>query len=153
MTMARNLLKDTRIHLLAPGEIILVDDDPEVRAALRTLLNDNNYKVVCLESAEHAMRYVQSQRLNWYPWLVITDLVMDGMGGYQLLRRIQELYPKRKIPMVVISKLGTADDMAEAEEAGAAAFLKKPLDEDKLLQTIKKVTNKKRITGILRFDF
>jgi len=139
-----SLTKDTRTFLLRPGTILVVDDDIEFRAQIRTLLEGEGYDAVCLESANHALRYMQAQPWNWYPWLLITDLVMDGMGGYQLMRRISEFYPNRTIPMVVISRLGTSDDMNEAEQAGATAFLRKPFDPKALVAAIKKATANKQ---------
>lgn len=137
-------LKDTRTYLLKPGTIIVVDDDPEFRADVRELLTAEGYETICLESGNHALRYMQSRPWNWYPWLLITDLVMDGMGGYQLMRRVSELYPGRTIPMVVVSRLGTSDDVTEAEQAGASVYLRKPLQGEELLASIKKATSKKQ---------
>ena len=65
-----------------------MDDDPIFRNESKTLLEEEGYEVVALDSGTHAIRYMQNQAWSWYPWLVITDLVMDGMGGHQLLRRI-----------------------------------------------------------------
>lgn len=121
---------------------MLIDDDPIFRKETRRVLEDEDYQVMTLDSGSHAIRYMQDQAWSWYPWLVITDLVMDGMGGYQLLRRISELYPNKTIPVIVVSRLGSAEDIAEAEIAGAAAYLKKPIQPEKLLATIKKVTTK-----------
>lgn len=135
--------RDTTIHLLRPGTILLVDDDKEWRTQIKAALEAEGLEVAGLESANHALRYIQIRPWNWYPWLVITDLVMDGMGGYQLMRRITELYPKREIPMLVVSKLGSAEDMAEAELAGASIYLRKPVTPEALIEAIKKVTDKK----------
>jgi CheY-like chemotaxis protein len=137
-------LRDTKIHMLKPGTILLVDDDQPFRTEIKEILQEENYDAVALESANHAIRYVQAQPWTWYPWLVITDLVMDGMGGYQLMRRMHELYPNKDIPMIVVSRLGSAEDVNEAEMAGATAYLRKPISPEKLLDTIKKVTSKKK---------
>ena len=143
MTFSK-VMKDTKIHMIKPGTIMLIDDDAVFRNDLREIMEDEDYKVVGLDSANHALRYLQSQSWNWYPWLVITDLVMDGMGGYQLMRRLIELFPNKNIPMIVVSRLGSAEDMIEAEMAGASAYLKKPIEPQKLLATIKRVTTKEK---------
>lgn len=150
--MSTKSSKDTKIHILRPGAILVVDDDPNFRLEIRDLLNDQGFKAICLESANHALRYMQGQPWNWYPWLLITDLVMDGMGGYQLMRRVTELYPNRTIPMIVTSRLGTADDIVEAEQAGASAYIRKPLKTDELLSAINKATTKKQEQIQLKMD-
>ncbi|MCC6953321.1 MAG: response regulator [Deltaproteobacteria bacterium] len=138
------LPKDTHTNILRPGTIILVDDDANFRNEMREILEEEEFDVVAVESANHALRHLQSRPWNWTPWLVITDLVMDGMGGYHLLRRLNELYPNKNIPMIVVSRLGSSEDVLEAEMAGAAAYLTKPVEPQKLLETLRKVTTQKK---------
>jgi CheY-like chemotaxis protein len=137
------MIKDTKIHILKPGTILLIDDDAAFRREIKEVLEEEGYEVSAHDSANHALRYMQSQTWTWHPWLVITDLVMDGMGGYQLLRRLQEIYPNKNIPMIVVSRLGSTEDVLEAEMAGASGYLTKPVEPQKLLNTIQKVTTKK----------
>ena len=124
------------------GTILLVDDDSTFRNDIRDLLDEEGFDVVGLDSANHALRYIQARPWSWLPWLVITDLVMDGMGGYQLMRRLNELFPNKDIPIIVVSRLGTSEDIIEAEMAGASAYLMKPVEPQKLLATVKRVTSK-----------
>lgn len=149
---AKRSLKDTRIHLLKPGSVLIVDDDPDFRSEIRDILTKDGYEAVCLESANHAIRYMQGQPWNWYPWLLITDLVMDGMGGYQLMRRVSEIYPNRTIPMLVTSRLGSPDDIVEAEQAGASAYLRKPIKYDELRTAISHATEKKKKSIQLKME-
>ena len=134
MTNAYNIQLD--------GPVLAIDDDAEYRKELEEILTRHNLPSVFQETANHTLRYLQSQPWNWKPGVIITDIVMDGMGGYQLIRRIQELYPKSTIPIIVVSKLTAGVDVGEAEIAGAAAYLTKPLREDKLMQIMERVTTK-----------
>jgi CheY-like chemotaxis protein len=93
---------------------------------------------------------MQNQPWNWYPALVFTDLVMGGLGGYQFIRRLAELYPKREIPVIVTSKLNSGLDVAEAEIAGADAYLIKPINAETVIETIRQVMNKKQRKMILK---
>ena len=135
--------KESQTHILKPGVVMLVDDDPMFRNEMREVLEEEGFDVIALDSANHALRHIQSRPWNWYPWLLITDLVMDGMGGYNLMRRMTELYPNKQIPMIVASRLGAAEDVIEAEMAGASAYLTKPIEPQKMLDTIKRVTSQK----------
>ncbi len=150
MATRSKMLKDTRIHLLK-RTVMIVDDEAEFREEARTVLGGQGFELICLESANHALRYMQNQAWNWYPWLLITDLVMDGMGGYQLMRRVTEIYPNRTVPMIVVSKLGSPDDISEAEQAGASVYLRKPLNGEELMAAIKQATGKKEKNLEIKF--
>lgn len=134
-------------------QALVVDDDPEFRANTQKVLEDNGFVVHCLESGHHVMRFIQNQPWSWAPSLLITDIVMDGMGGYLLMKQFQELYPNRDIPMIVVSRLMAAVDLGEAEVAGASAYFCKPVDPDKLLKTIETLlTTQQRTMLIFRHD-
>jgi CheY-like chemotaxis protein len=140
--------------LQVSGPVMVIDDDDAFREELKGMLEKAGIQVIPQSSAAHALRYIMNQSWNWYPSIVITDIVMDGMGGYQLIRRIQELYPNRNIPIIVISRLEAAADVNEAEVAGAAAYLIKPVEEKRLFETIGKVLARgKRGMLIFTADF
>ncbi len=119
--------------------IILIEDDPLARSEIESILEDEDIHVASFESGNHAIRHMQSRPWSWTPKLIITDLVMDGLGGYQVMRRIAELYPNKNIPIIVVSRLYSADYVYEAEVAGASLFLQKPLVPQKLVQAVKKL--------------
>ncbi len=124
------------------ASILLVDDDPLFTAEMVQILEDEELPVCTFESAAHAIRHMQSRPWSWNPRLIITDIVMDGIGGYQLMRRITELYPTKNIPIIVVSRLYSADYVYEAEVAGASCFLQKPVTSQKLLAAIQKYIKK-----------
>lgn len=72
------------------------------------------------------------------------------MGGYQLLRRMPDIYPNRNIPLLVISRLSSGLDVGEAEIAGATAYLTKPLHQAHLEDVLRRITDKEK-KGILVF--
>ncbi|MCB0324300.1 MAG: response regulator [Bdellovibrionales bacterium] len=121
------------------GPVVVVDDDEEFRMKFTRMLEGMGLSVIQQDSGSHCVRFLQNQPWNWYPSIVFTDIVMDGMGGYQLMRRIQELYPRRSIPIIVVSKLDAGVDVGEAEVAGAAAYITKPVDEQRVYETVDKV--------------
>ena len=126
------------------GQTLIIDNDPEFRTMAQETLSSAGFEVLVYESAANAMRFIKNQSWNWFPWLVITDVVLDGTSGYLLMRRINELYPKRTITFIVASKLCTADDINEAELAGASAYLRKPVATTKLINVVNQVIAKKR---------
>jgi CheY-like chemotaxis protein len=133
------------------GPVVVVDDDECFREELRGMLDKVGIRAIYQDSGSHCVRFLQNQPWNWYPAIIITDIVMDGMGGYQLMRRIQELYPNKNIPIIVISRLDAGVDVGEAEVAGASAYITKPVEEERLYETIRKVLNKEK-SGMLVFS-
>lgn len=127
---------------LVEGVAVIVDDDENARREIKDILEKHGIAAVTQESASHAVRYLQNQPWNWRPGIIITDLVMDGMGGYQFIRRVLELYPKSQIPIVVISKLDAGVDVGEAEIAGANGYITKPVDENRLIKILEKINTK-----------
>lgn len=133
------------------SRVLLVEDDPTYRERLASIVEDMGPEVVSLESGAHALRYIDGQNWAWYPSMLITDLVMDGVGGYQLMRLIQERYPRRDIPIIVVSQLSSGDDLAEAEMAGATAYVTKPLRENDFTEVLDKVLSAKAKNKKLTF--
>ncbi len=124
------------------GPVLIIDDHKEFRTTLKEFLEEKGMRTIVLNSALHATKFIQNQPWNWYPSLIFTDIVMDGMGGYQFIRGLEELYPRKYIPVVVISKLNTTIDIGEAEAAGAAGYITKPLDFDRIEQVLKLILKK-----------
>ena len=121
------------------GPVVIVDDDEQFRDEFKALLVGLGAEVTAQESGSHAVRFMTNQPWTWRPGMIFTDLVMNGMGGYQLIRRIQEIYPNRNIPVIVVSKLDAGVDLGEAEVAGAAGYLTKPVAEHELVTMVDKV--------------
>jgi FixJ family two-component response regulator len=110
--------------------VAVVDDDADVRAALARLVTSAGFEVSVHGDGDEFLRCAALQP----PDCVVLDLHMPCMTGLQVLRALQAA--RRMLPIVVI----TAHDAPEAREqclaAGAAAYLRKPLDEHVLLGTI-----------------
>ena len=124
--------------------VLVVDDDADFRQQIAEYLEENDLPTRALESGNHALRYIKRQSWSWYPRLVITDLVMPGMGGYELVRRVNEMYPDRSIPIIVVSQLGMMEDVAEAEVAGASGYIRKPCSPEQIMKALHRIAEAKR---------
>ncbi len=100
--------------------ILIVDDDPDIHRLLRdTLTGDGR----CFESAGNGIEGLQKfQQANWD--LVITDVMMDGMNGLDLLHRIGQIRPRT--PVIVMTVDTTADRIVSAIQGNAFSWLRKP---------------------------
>jgi two-component system KDP operon response regulator KdpE len=112
------------------AKILLVDDDPQVRRALRTTLTSAGYIVVEARTGEEALEEVQAEGAVD---MVLLDLKMPGIGGLEACRRIRKIFD---VPILVISVLRTQEDKVQAFDAGADDYLVKPFGIQELLSRI-----------------
>ncbi len=107
-------------------EVLVVDDEPVMREVLEMRLAKMGFGVHLAASGEEAQEL--TGRLG--PDIVVSDVMMPGMSGLELLEILKEGDPQR--PVVLITAHGTVDSAVEALKRGALDFLTKPLDYDKL---------------------
>ena len=111
--------------------ILVVDDEPGIRGALRQLLEYEGYEVLEAPSGDTALQL----HAETHPHLVLLDVKMAGLDGLATLKRLREKDPSAIV--VMISGHGTIATAVEATQAGAHDFLEKPLDTDRVLLTIR----------------
>jgi two-component system, NtrC family, response regulator HydG len=105
----------------AGPRVLFVDDDAATRKAMALGLTQDGYAVTTASSAEEALSVI----LSAPPEVLVTDLVMGGMGGIGLLRKARELQPG--LPVVLITGYGNVDSAVEAMREGATDYLTKPV--------------------------
>jgi CheY-like chemotaxis protein len=114
--------------------VLVVDDSLTVRKALASTLEKNEYRVVLAEDGSHALA-----RLNEaVPDLVLLDITMPWMDGYQVCKTIKEKALTRKVPVIMLSGKDGLFDKVRGRLAGANDYLTKPFQTENLLKTIKK---------------
>ncbi len=112
------------------ARILVVDDEPQIRRSLQVNLEQNGYAVETVETGEGALRSF----LNRRPDVVILDLIMPGMDGVEVVRRIRE---SSTVPIIVLSAMGEEARKVEALELGADDYMTKPFGMDELLARIR----------------
>ena len=118
---------------MAKTRILLVDDEELVRRSLEANLREEGFELASAASAEEALAILQEQPCD----LLLTDYLMEGMTGIELLKKTKELYPQVKI--IVFSGYEGKDSSEEILRLGANGFLCKPIDFDELLARIAEV--------------
>lgn len=108
--------------------ILLVDDIREFRALLKVVLS-GNYEVVTAEDGEEALELMKE---GLSPDVIVTDLVMPRMDGYQLISKVKDSDPHKKIPIIVLSNVDKAKKRDELQEKGISVYLNKPFDTTEL---------------------
>ena len=110
--------------------ILVVDDEEIVRYSLVNVLNARGYEVEGVASAEEALSRLYTKDYN----LVLTDLLMEGMDGLELLENVKVITPRTMV--IVITGYGSIKTAVQALRLGVYDYLLKPCDEDELLLRI-----------------
>jgi len=114
--------------------INVVDDDESMRFLLKLILEREGYDVVEAESGEECLEKFDAIR----PDLILLDINMTGINGWDVCRQIKERIPAILVPVSMLSGMETKEDLRKSfEYAHADAHLKKPIDKRELLDTVK----------------
>ncbi len=116
-------------------KILIVEDDADMRLALNVRLRAHHYDVCFAADATMSIMEARKQQ----PDLILLDLGLPGGDGFVVMQRLQSMPQLAVIPVVVVSARDQQANEERALRAGARAFLQKPVDNDRLLQTIREV--------------
>src|SRR5438105_1211229 len=119
--------------------ILVVDDEKNMRASLKTVLTDEGYSVRVLESAEEALNLLAHEEF----FMVITDARLGGMSGYEFLDRTRRQWPD--LPVLMITAYATPKLAVEAIKAGAIDYLSKPFAPEELLHALARCAERYRL--------
>lgn len=121
---------------MARKAILVVDDEKSQREILEMILSGEGYDVTTASSGEAALKFVHDRRFD----LVLTDFKMTGMSGLDLLKELVAF--DKSIMVILLTAHGTVDSAFEAKDLGAFAYLQKPYDREKLLETVGRALTK-----------
>ena len=127
------------------GRILIADDSATTRALLDRVLTARGFEVCAVADGDAALTAVAHER----PDLVLADVVMPGLDGYELCRRLKADPDTRLTPVVLVTGLGDRESRIAGLEAGADDFLTKPLDSHELLARVRSLVRLKRYTDAL----
>jgi DNA-binding response OmpR family regulator len=114
-------------------KILIVDDDPDLRRAMKIRLRASHYDTVQASDGYSAIAMAQKER----PSLIILDLGLPAGDGFAVLKRLQEADTLSRIPVIVLTARSPQFNEQQALQAGAAAFFQKPADNRELLDMIR----------------
>jgi two-component system KDP operon response regulator KdpE len=133
LNLSHSNMRSQSAKLAAPmstAKILLVDDDAQVRRALRTTLTSSGYMVVEARTGEEAVEEIQA---DGAVDMVLLDIKMPGIGGLEACRKIRRM---SDVPILVISVCRTQEEKVQAFDAGADDYLVKPFGIQELLSRI-----------------
>lgn len=122
-------------------DILIVEDSPTHAQQLKYLLEKNNYNVIIAENGLRALDLL----VQFDPSMIITDICMPFMDGYELCRRVKEQDSQKEIPVILLTSLSNPEDVIEGLECGADNFITKPYADDYLLSHVEHIIANRKI--------
>jgi PAS domain S-box-containing protein len=113
--------------------ILIVDDEPESRTLLTAMLTDNGYQVRAADGGQLALATIADTR----PDLILLDVRMPGMDGFEVCRRFKSRPDTRDIPLMFITASGELEEKVEGLRLGAVDFVTKPFQREELLARVR----------------
>jgi DNA-binding NarL/FixJ family response regulator len=121
-----------------PKRLLIVDDEPNLLRALEALLNAEGFEVTTARSGPDAL----VKLAQGVPDLIVSDIRMPGMSGYELARQLRDSPRTALVPIIFLTAKGESEDRIEGFRAGVDAYLTKPFVPDELLALINNILSR-----------
>ena len=116
--------------------ILVVEDNPDVLFNIMVSLEANNYEVEMATNGKEATKKLLDTSRERIPDLIVSDIMMPEMDGYELYQFLKNNPKYDQIPLIFLSALATPDDIRFARFLGASNYITKPFQEEKLLDMV-----------------
>ena len=120
------------------AKILLLEDDPEMRAILEQILSYQDYEVTAVETGFQAVEAARSQDFD----LIVADVRVEGPDGIEVLSEARKEQPE--VGTLLVSGYSSLEDNARAEKLGVGGFLKKPFETQRFLELVQQQLHKRR---------
>jgi twitching motility two-component system response regulator PilH len=131
--MSARATQNAKEHVMTIKKIMVVDDSPTERAFMEGLLKKRGYEVLTADSGEIAIERAKSEM----PDLILMDVVMPGLNGFQATRAITREERTKHIPVIICTTKDQETDKIWGLRQGAKDYMIKPVNEADLLEKIK----------------
>ena len=119
-------------------KILAVDDEPMVLDVIKTRLEFAGYAVITAADGHEGMKKVRAE----HPDLIVLDLILPGLNGYQICRILKGDDTTRRIPIIMLTARSQEKDVKEGMNSGADAYLTKPYETDEFVAKVKSLLEK-----------
>lgn len=116
-------------------KVLLVEDEAALRETLEEILELNNFEVKVAGSGEEALEIIYT----WIPDLIVSDIMMPGITGFDLIRKVHSQSELAEIPFIFLSALASREDQNNGIDAGAKGYITKPFKSAELIALIKQL--------------
>ena len=125
-------VREAQVEPMNDHRVLVVEDDAEIQAYLRHELG-RYFQVAVASNGEEALQLLESGELSTERAVVVTDVMMPRMNGYELLKRIRQNAATKHLPVIMLTALDAEDQQVRGLEAGADAYIAKPFSLQLLL--------------------
>jgi twitching motility two-component system response regulator PilH len=123
------------MSLTLMGTVLVVEDTPSEMELLSHYLREGGYSVIGAVSAKEAL----NKAVELKPDVIVTDVVMPGMSGFELCRNLKKNPETQKVPIIICTSKGQEIDRLWGMRQGADAYITKPFTREKLIRTVQSV--------------
>lgn len=121
------------------AKILVVDDSSVNNFLLENVLEEKGYTLQIAYNGKEALQFIENEP----PDLVLLDIMMPGIDGYEILQKMNANSKTRGIPVIMVTSKSEESDRTKALEIGAIDYVMKPIDIEELLGKVEQVINKK----------
>jgi signal transduction histidine kinase len=125
--------------------ILIVDDEPTARETLVAMLEGENYDLQLAKDGIQALQMLE----QFQPDLILLDIMLPGMDGFEVCRRIRSTPPLAEVPIIMLTALDDRDSLLKGIESGADDFLTKPADRRELTARVRTITRLNRYRTLM----
>ncbi len=125
--------------------VLIVDDDASARTTIEAILSNDGYRLSFAEDGYKALKLAQAIQ----PDLIILDVMMPALDGFEVCRRIRATAKLAEIPVIILTALDDSPSLLQGIEAGADDFLFKPVDRQELRARVRTITRLNRYRTLL----
>ena len=129
-----------------PKKIVIVEDEPTAADVFEEMMRFSGYQVVKIHSSSSAMSVIRAE----LPDAILLDIMMPDISGIEVLRYIRREPSLKHIPVVIVSAKALPSDIRAGMEAGATAYLTKPVGFQELRETVAEVIRAAETSGAER---
>ncbi|MGC9152026.1 MAG: substrate-binding domain-containing protein [Microbacter sp.] len=139
-------LQDEALHKAEKPIILLVEDNADVRSYIKIILQ-TDYTILEAANGENGL----AKAMKYVPELIISDVMMDGMNGFELCRQVKETLSTSHIPVILLTACSLDEEKATGFESGADAYIQKPFNEKLFTVRVRKlIENRKQLKKFFR---
>jgi CheY-like chemotaxis protein len=128
---------------MRPRHVLVVDDDPLILEVLQTVLDLEEFRVTTASDGESALDAIAAER----PDVVVCDVMMPGLDGLEVCRRIKDDPSTADLPVVLLTARDRGEDRIAGEAAGCDAYLTKPFSPLFLIEVISEIRVSQPVPG------
>ncbi len=122
------------------ARILLVDDEPDIRYITKRMLEKEGHEIIEACDGEECLQKLESEK----PDLILLDVMMPGLKGWEVCRKIKAEEKTRSIPVVMFTVRTSEEDLEESRKCGAEAHINKPFEREELLRVVNRVLSGRR---------